>query len=72
MREQLLHGFALDYWPSYVDRVLAVTAEQVREAAARHLQPERAVGVIVANRRAVEAGLRELDLGDIIITEIEA
>lgn len=72
VREQILHGFAIDYWPSYVDRMLAVTAEQVRQAAARHLQPERAVGVIVANRRAVEARLHELDLGDIIITEIEA
>ena len=72
LREQLLHGFPRDYWPTYVDRVLAVTAEQVREAAARHLQPEHAVSVIVASRRDVEAALRRRDIGEVIITEIEA
>jgi zinc protease len=72
VREQVLHGFGSDYWPRYVDRVLAVTPAQVAAAAARHLQPERAIGVIVADRGAVEASLRALNIGDVIITEIDA
>lgn len=72
VREQLLHGFAADYWARYVERVLAVTPEEVAAAAARHLQPERAVGVVVADRREVERHLLALDIGDIMVTEVEA
>jgi predicted Zn-dependent peptidase len=72
VREQILHRFADDYWPTYVERVLAVTPDQVVAAAARHLQPERAVGVVVGNRSTVERDLQALNLGEVIITEIEA
>ena len=40
VREQLLHDFPADYWTTYFDRILAVTAEQVQDVAARHLHPE--------------------------------
>ena len=72
LREQLLHGFGNDYWPNYVDQILEVTAEQVRDVAARHLHPERAVAVVVADRGDVEAALTSLDIGDVVITEVEA
>ena len=72
IREQLLHGFPPEYWPRYVDRVLAVTPAEVRDVAARHLHPDRAVAVVVADRTAVEADLRATGLGDVIITDVEA
>lgn len=72
VREQVLHGFPLDYWPRYVEQILAVSPPQVHEVAARHLQPEQAVGVVVADRRAVEDQLRQLRLGEVIITDVEA
>jgi predicted Zn-dependent peptidase len=72
LREQMLHGFPADYWARYVDRILEVTPQQVAAVAARHLQPDRAVAVIVADRGAVEADLRARHIGEIMLTEIEA
>jgi predicted Zn-dependent peptidase len=71
IREQLLHGFPTDYWTSYVEHILAVTPNQVRDVAARHLHPERATAVVVADRETVQKKLEELELGDVLITEVE-
>ena len=71
VREQLLHGFPTDYWPSYVEHILAVRPDQVRDVAARHLHPERATAVVVADREGVQKKLEELQLGDVLITEVE-
>jgi zinc protease len=71
VREQLLHGFPHDYWARYVDRILAVTADEVRDVAARHLQPDRAIGVVVADRQVVESELAAAGIGDVIITDVE-
>jgi zinc protease len=72
VREQLLHGFSDDYWSKYVEEVLAVTPAQVREVAVRHLQPDRATAVVVADRETVEAELQQLGLGEVIIADVEA
>jgi zinc protease len=71
VREQILHGFPANYWQTYVERILAVTTGQVAEVAARHLHPDRAVCVVVADRSAVELSLTELGVGEVIITEVE-
>jgi zinc protease len=70
LREQFLYGLELDYWATYVDRVLAVTPQQVTEVARRYLHPDRAVAVVVADRDDVEAELHALDIGEVLITEI--
>jgi predicted Zn-dependent peptidase len=72
VREQILHGFPLDYWQKYVEQILAVTPAQVQDVAARHLHPAHAVGVVVADRSDVESKLEQLELGEVIITEVEA
>lgn len=71
VREQLLHGLPVDYWPSYVEHILSVTPADVQRAAARHLHPEHAVGVVVADRNGVEKALNQLALGEVLITEVE-
>jgi zinc protease len=70
VREQILHGLPLDYWSTYVENILAVTPQDVQDAGERHLDPEHAVGVVVADRATVEGKLRDLQLGDILITEL--
>jgi zinc protease len=72
VREQILHGFEIDYWSQYVERVLDVTAGQVAAAAARWLHPDRAVAVVVADRQDVEANLASLNVGEVVITDVEA
>jgi zinc protease len=71
VRDQLLYGLPADYWQTYVDRVFAVTAADVRDAAARHLQPETATVVIVADRHHVQSALERSRLGEIQLTSVE-
>ena len=42
-----LYRLPLDYLERWTQRVEAVTAEQIRAAFARHLQPDRLVTVVV-------------------------
>jgi len=49
------------YFNSYIERVQAVTLEDINRVANRYLQPDRMAVVIVGDRRAVEQSLRTLD-----------
>ncbi len=49
------------YYNSYIERVQAVTLEDVNRVANRYLQPDRMAVVIVGDRKAIEQGLRTLD-----------
>ena len=52
-----------DYFKGYAGRVRQVTLQDVAEAA-RLLQPSETVWVVVGDRAKIEAGLKELGLGD--------
>src|SRR5918997_3071327 len=49
------------YFNTYVERVQAVTLEDVNRVANRYLQPDRMAVVIVGDRSKIEPGLRSLD-----------
>ncbi|HWS88406.1 MAG TPA: pitrilysin family protein, partial [Pyrinomonadaceae bacterium] len=49
------------YFNSYIERVQAVSLEDVNRVANRYLQPDRMAVVIVGDRKAIEQGLRTLD-----------
>ncbi|MBC7929063.1 MAG: insulinase family protein, partial [Rubrivivax sp.] len=49
------------YFNSYIERIQAVTLEDVTRVANRYLTPDRMAVVIVGDRKAIEAGLRSLD-----------
>ncbi|HEV7889108.1 MAG TPA: pitrilysin family protein [Pyrinomonadaceae bacterium] len=49
------------YFNSYIERVQAVTLEDISRVANRYLQPDRMAVVIVGDRRAIEQPLRTLD-----------
>jgi zinc protease len=70
LREQLLYGLPADYWETYVDRILAITADDVRQAAARHLQPDSCVIAVVADAERVQRALEDTGLGDIVPTNV--
>jgi zinc protease len=57
--------FGLDdrYWDGYAAKVRSVDLASVNEAA-QVLDPARTVWVVVGDRARVEAGLKELGLGD--------
>ncbi|HYE15821.1 MAG TPA: insulinase family protein, partial [Pyrinomonadaceae bacterium] len=49
------------YFNTYIERVQAVTLEDINRVAGRYLQPERMAVVIVGDRKVIEQGLRSLD-----------
>jgi zinc protease len=65
----LQFGLPLDYYETYVSRVLAVTIADVNACAKSLLDPRQMVWLVVADRSQVETGLRELGLGEIIPTQ---
>jgi predicted Zn-dependent peptidase len=72
VRDQILYGLPADYWQTYVDKVFAVTAEEVLEAAARHLHPEACTIVVVAEKEDVLRGLEQTGLGEVLLTSVPA
>jgi zinc protease len=70
MAELSLYGLPMDYYNSYVQRVMAVTAADVQRVANRYIRPDRAVIVVVGDRATVEAGLRALPVGELEIREV--
>lgn len=60
-----------DYFATYIERVQAVTAADVRRVAERYIQPERFLVVIVGDRQAIEAKVRGLDLGPLRVVSLD-
>jgi zinc protease len=66
-----LYGFGDDYFDRYRDRLLAVTPDDVREAARRHLHPERAAVVVVGDAEELRGPLEALGIGEVRVIEPE-
>jgi zinc protease len=64
-----LHVYNLpaDYYATYADRVRAVTAADVTRAADKYIQPGKFAVVIVGDRKAIEPGIKALNLGPITV-----
>lgn len=60
-----------DYYATYVDRVLAVTAADVERVARQYVQPDRLAVVIVGDRQAVEPKLKALALGPLQVLSVD-
>jgi zinc protease len=56
--EQELFGLGDDYYSRYVERVGAVTADDVLAAAQRNLRPEAATIVIAGDRTAIPSSAK--------------
>jgi predicted Zn-dependent peptidase len=59
-----LHGLPPTYASTYVKQVFAVTPQQVSEMAKKHLHDERAIIVIVGDRKVIEEQVK--GFGDIV------
>jgi zinc protease len=69
--EVLRFGYPADYWQTYPDRIRALTAKDMAESAKALVHPEGLVWVIVGDRAKVEAGLRELNLGEFHVLDAD-
>jgi zinc protease len=58
-----------DFYTTYGQRVRGVTAADVTRVADTYIQPDKFAVVIVGDRKAVEPGVRALNLGPVTIVE---
>ena len=60
-----LHGLPPDHHAGFADRLEAITLIGLREAASRHVEPDRFVVVVVADAQSVASGLEGLGWADV-------
>lgn len=64
------YGLNASFYDDYVQRIMAVTAEDVRRVANQYVRPENSVVVIVGDRSKVEAGIRAANVGNVEIRDV--
>ncbi|MBM4162231.1 MAG: insulinase family protein, partial [Ignavibacteria bacterium] len=69
--EVVTYSLPDDYFNTYVQRVLSVTKEDVVRVAKKYLDPEAVAIIIVGDRKVIEKGLRDLNLGPVNNLSIE-
>ncbi len=69
--EMVRFGLPADYFDTFADRVNALGAGAISAAAKEVVQPDRLVWVVVGDRSKIEAGIRELGLGDVRVIDVD-
>ena len=62
-------GLSMDFYNTYVHRIMAVTAEDVRRVAREYVRPDRSVVVVVGDLEKIGPGLRALGLGPVEVRQ---
>jgi zinc protease len=60
------YGYPDDYYAKYASSVRALTADQLNAAAKRVVHPDEVIWIVVGDLKKVEAGIRELNLGEVV------
>jgi zinc protease len=61
----LQYGLPEDYFNTFTQKALALTPDQANEIAKKYILPDHLVWVVVGDMSKVEAGIRELNLGEV-------
>jgi zinc protease len=64
-------GRSNDYVPSLKAKYEALNIDAVKAAAQQHIQPEKLVWLIVGDRAQIEAGIKELNLGEVEVWDAD-
>ncbi|HET7229228.1 MAG TPA: pitrilysin family protein [Longimicrobium sp.] len=65
------YGLPDDYYDHYRDQLLAVSAEDVLDAAQRRLWPDRAAVVIAGDAEKIRGELEALDAGPVVMADLD-
>jgi predicted Zn-dependent peptidase len=71
LETMIIYKLPEDYFAKYVANIQAVTAGDVQKAAATYIQPGKFDVVIAGDRKAIEAGVRGLNLGQVRILSVQ-
>jgi zinc protease len=70
LADMIVYNLPEDYFNTYVQKIQAVTPEQVEGAAKKYIQPDKLAVVIVGDRKTIEAPVRALNLGPIAFMSV--
>ncbi len=65
------YGLPEDYYQTFAAKVRALTLADIAKSAANVVHPDKLVWVVVGDRAKIEAGIRELGLGEVRILNPE-
>ena len=71
VNEIVQYGLPDNHFETYARRVGALKTSDLNALAPRFVQPDQLVLVIVGDRAKIEAGIRELNLGEIKIIDAD-
>jgi len=71
LEDQLVYHLPDDYFAKYVQNIQAVTAADEQRVAQKYIQPGKFVVVVVGDLKAIEPGIRALNLGPIKVMTID-
>lgn len=66
-----LYGLPDEYYNSYIERVKAVSLDDVKRVANKYLEPSRMAILVVGDRKQIEPGLRAMDGATVTILDAE-
>jgi zinc protease len=64
------YGISEDYYETYSQKVRALNTDDLAKAAKNIIFPDKLTWMIVGDREKVEAGIRELNLGEFQLIDI--
>jgi zinc protease len=62
-------GLPDDYWSTYAGKIRDLSLDQVSGVAKEIVQPQNVIWVVVGDRAKIEAGIRELNLGELKVID---
>jgi zinc protease len=65
------YGLPKDYYATYANAVRGSSDAQVNAAAKKFVAPSQLVWVVIGDRAKIEAGIRELNLGEVMILDAD-
>jgi predicted Zn-dependent peptidase len=71
LEDMLVYHLPENYFSNYVQNIQAVTAADVQRVAQKYIQPARFAVVIVGDLKAIEPGVRALNLGPIKVLTLD-
>jgi len=65
-----VHGLDASFYDTYVQRIMAVTPDDVRRVANQHVRPGQAVVVVVGDRSVIQPGIQAAGIAAVELREI--
>jgi len=69
--EIVRYGLADNYFRTYPEKLRSLQVAQLSAAAHKVIQPDKLVWLVVGDRSKIEAGIRELELGEIRLIDTD-